>query len=217
MQFSGTLTEFDTISKPATSFLRGLAHELAAQAMSGTGPRSLCQAYTAASAAAKIATQPHVAAALTTVVDACPRTARRKKVCTSVNAGSGSPLPGVMYFVLKGRNAATPALRSKCCRPSVQETNAPAASHLAAIPDCPGAQHRLHTGHQGSGALAVSAALPPAPYVIVFSYCPETRYACKFCTSGHWHLGSKCQHDIWGPDTCGEINAPYSAGHQSEK
>ena len=71
------MSEVDTSSNPAAPRFRGLAHELTAQATSGTGPRSLCQAYTAARAAATIAMLPHVAVATTSVFGAIGGTASR--------------------------------------------------------------------------------------------------------------------------------------------
>ena len=75
MPFLRTLSGHDTSSNPDGSPLEGLAHELAAQASSGTGPQSLCQAYTAERTAAIRAALPHVAATTTAAFGARPGTA----------------------------------------------------------------------------------------------------------------------------------------------
>ena len=87
MPFLGTLNEVNASSNLAVSVPRGLDRKLMAQVTSGTGPRSLCQAYTADRAAATAATQPHVTAAMTVVFAA--RTARRSGGVTDAGLARG--------------------------------------------------------------------------------------------------------------------------------
>lgn len=76
MPLSGSLSEVNaSFKRPSV-----LEQMLTAQETSGKGPQSMCQAYTAARAAASPATLPHVAAVITTQFGAA------KKECISVTS-----------------------------------------------------------------------------------------------------------------------------------
>ena len=107
MPWSGAPGAVDTSSKPAAPPPEELAQQLAAQAISGTGARSLCQAYTAARAAATTAKLPHVAAAIATAFGAGTGTAAgtaRGSPPQSLIAGfSQEPGESNMELVLLGQ------------------------------------------------------------------------------------------------------------------
>ena len=117
MAFLGTLSEVNASVEPDVPSPQGMPHTLAAQATTGTGPRSLCQAHTAARAAATSATLPHTAAAISASFGWCTGTARRNTLssvlfvrCRVLVQCVDNTAPLQRFWLSKGKSGAPPAL-----------------------------------------------------------------------------------------------------------
>ena len=132
MPFLGTLSEVSTSSDSPLPPPRGLAQELAAQATSGTGPRSLCQAHTAARAAATNAKLPRVAAAIFTAFVAGP--ARRSARFIDVGLAEVYLQKAVWAVQMRAVPQSQPC-HSKCCPCIFIASLRPSPLHVAARPN----------------------------------------------------------------------------------